>query len=58
MSRWVLIKTVLAGTGFAAGLAGMALDWRLLVWIGVGLLAGAFVLRFVGRGEPSSRGDA
>ena len=58
MSRWVAVKAAFAAAGFMAGLAGMALEVRPLVWTGVGLLAAAFVLRFVERRDPSSRGDA
>lgn len=51
MSRWFRIKAVLAAIGLALGLSGMALDLKLLVWIAVGLLGVAFLLRFV---EPRS----
>lgn len=40
-------KATLGGVGFVAGLAGMALDLRWLIWVGVGLLLAAFGLRFV-----------
>ena len=53
----MVVKAALAGTGFVTGLVGMALQLRFLVWIGVGLLAAAFVLRFAERGNPTPRGD-
>jgi len=43
------IKAWLGGAGLVAGLAGMALQWRWLVYVAVGLLLAAFVLRFAGR---------
>jgi membrane protein implicated in regulation of membrane protease activity len=42
-------KAWLGGTGLAAGLVGMALAWRWLVFVAVGLLVAAFLLRFAGR---------
>ncbi len=54
MTRIFVLKAALAGAGLVVGLAGMALALRWLVWIALGLLAGAFVLRFAERrnGEP------
>ena len=40
-------KASLAGVGFVAGLTGMALDLRWLIWVGVALLGAAFLLRFI-----------
>jgi hypothetical protein len=57
LTRWAAVKAALAAAGFAIGLAGMVLELRVLVSAGVGLLAGAFVLRFAERREPSPRGD-
>ena len=45
----VQLKVWVAAVGFIAGLAGMALERRWLVWVGVGLLGIAFLLRFAGR---------
>jgi len=42
------LKAAALGIGLAAGIVGMALALRWLVWIAVGLLAIAFLLRFVG----------
>jgi membrane protein implicated in regulation of membrane protease activity len=42
-------KAWLGGAGLVAGLAGMALAWRGLVYLGVGLLVAAFLLRFAER---------
>jgi len=47
-------KAWLAGTGLVAGLVGMALAWRWLVYVAVGLLVAAFLLRFTGRKPPPS----
>jgi hypothetical protein len=54
MTRLFVWKAALAGAGLVVGLAGMALAVRWLVWIAVGLVGGAFVLRFAARrnGEP------
>lgn len=41
------IKAGALGFALAAGIAGMALTLRWLVWVAVGLLAVAFLLRFV-----------
>ena len=49
MTRIVALKAWLGGIGLAAGMLGMASERRWLVWCAVGLLAGAFVLRFVER---------
>jgi uncharacterized membrane protein len=43
------LKVWTAGVGFALGLAGMAFERRWLVWVGVGLLGVAFLLRFAAR---------
>ena len=41
------LKAGAAGLGLAAGIAGMALSLHWLVWVAVGLLAVAFLLRFL-----------
>jgi hypothetical protein len=45
------VKAWIGGAGFVVGLVGIAvaIDW--IVWIGVGCLGAAFLLRFV---KPSS----
>jgi hypothetical protein len=48
-ARALQLKVGTAAVGFVAGLAGMAFERRWLVWVGVGLLGLAFLLRFVGR---------
>lgn len=40
-------KAALGGVGLVAGLVGMALDLRWLIWVAVALLLAAFLLRFV-----------
>ena len=49
MTRVFPAKAWLAGTGLVAGLVGIALAWRWLVYVAVGLLVAAFLLRFTGR---------
>lgn len=49
MNRWVVAKAWLGAAGLAAGIAGMALGWRWLVWSGLVLLAAAFMIRLVER---------
>jgi len=39
-------KASLGGAGLVAGLVGMAFEWRWLVYLAVGLLLVAFLLRF------------
>ena len=46
------LKVWAAITGFTTGLAGMALERRWLVVVGVGLLGLAFLLRFADRNRP------
>lgn len=41
------IKMWCGGLGFIAGLIGVALDLRWLVWVAVGLLGVAFLARFL-----------
>ncbi len=48
------LKILMAATGFTAGLAGMALERRWLVGVGIGLLGVAFLLRFAGGKRPAS----
>ena len=52
MTRWFVLKAWLSGSGLAVGLIGMATERRWLVWSAVGLLAPAFLLRFVERRTP------
>ena len=50
-----VLKAAFGGAGLGVGLLGMALEARWLVWIAVGLLGVAFLLRFAGRrGEPTN----
>lgn len=58
MSPWLRIKAGLAASGLVVGLSGMALDSRTFVWIAVGLLAVAFLLRFVEPRAPAARPGA
>jgi thiosulfate reductase cytochrome b subunit len=39
------IKAWLGGLGLGTGIVGMALEARWLVWLAIGLLLGAFLLR-------------
>ena len=51
MTRPFVLKAWLTGVGAATGLAGIALGTRWPVWVAVGLLAGAFLVRFAERGN-------
>lgn len=42
-----VLKAWLGGFGLVTGLAGMVLERRWLVWVAAGLLAVAFLLRFL-----------
>lgn len=44
--RFFVVKAWLGGVGLALGLAGVALDRGWVIWIGIALLATAFLLRF------------
>jgi hypothetical protein len=47
--RVPVAKAWLGGAGFVVGLVGMALGMRWIVWVAVGCLGAAFLLRFVKR---------
>ena len=49
----VTLKAWAFGLGLAIVLLGMALDQRWLVWVAVGFLAVAFLLRFLTRTSPT-----
>jgi len=49
VTRFFQLKAWLGGVGLGVGLVGIAIDVRWLVWVAVGLLSGAFLLRFVER---------
>ena len=49
MTRLFLAKAWLGGAGLVAGLVGMALEWRWLVFLAVAMLGVAFLLRFAER---------
>ena len=51
MSRFFVHKAWLGGAGLLAGLAGMASERRWLVWVAIGLLSAAVVLRVAERGR-------
>jgi hypothetical protein len=52
VTRFFRLKAWLSGVAVAFGLAGMAIERRWLVWLAVGLLSGAFLLRFGERTSP------
>jgi len=54
VTRWFVLKAWLSGSGLAVGLIGMATERRWLVWIAVGLLAVAFLVRFTERRGPAT----
>ena len=47
-------KAWLGGSGLAVGLLGIATQHRWAVWIAVGLMGAAFLLRFAQQKTPSS----
>ncbi len=53
MSRAFIAKAVLAAVGLTVGVAGMALEAQELVWVAIGLLVVAFVIRLVERRAPA-----
>jgi len=52
VTRFFQLKAWLGGVGLGVGLVGIAIDVRWLVWVAVGLLSGAFLLRFAERTPP------
>ena len=50
--RVATVKVWLGGVGLVIGLVGMALEIDWIVWVAVGLLGAAFLLRFLKRGMP------
>ena len=52
MTRLFVAKAWLGGAGVLVCAIGMAIGQRWLVWSAVGLLAPAFLLRFVQRRTP------
>jgi hypothetical protein len=56
VTRFFQLKAWLGGVGLVVGLVGIAIDVRWLVWVAVGLLTGAFLLRFVEQGSPPPPG--
>ncbi len=55
MNEQVIAKLVIAGAGIAVFLTGTRIESSLLRWMGIGLVAVAFLLRFVKRrgGSPA-----
>ena len=53
MTRYFAHKAALGGMGLVAGLFGMALGHRWLVWVAVAFLTVAFTLRFAERKVPN-----
>jgi hypothetical protein len=51
VTRFFAYKAWLSGTALVTGLFGIAIAQRWLVWVAVGLLGVAFMLRFAERGE-------
>ena len=49
MTRFFVHKAWLAGAGLVVGLAGMAQSASWLIWVAIGLVGAAFVLRLVER---------
>jgi hypothetical protein len=53
VTRLEAAKAWLGGLGFVLGLAGMALERHALVWVAVGLLGVAVLLRVSRRSGPA-----
>ena len=51
--RLFAIKAWLGGAGLMVGLVGMAIAQRWLVWVAVGLMGVAFLLRFAEKKSPA-----
>jgi hypothetical protein len=51
VTRFFAHKAWLSGAALVTGLFGIAIAQRWLVWVAVGLLGVAFMLRFAERGE-------
>ena len=49
MNEKLIAKLVITVAGIAVSLTGVRADSSLLRWIGIGLVAVAFLLRFLGR---------
>lgn len=45
MKPWVAVRGTLLVVALTVGVAGMALEWRALVWVAAALLAVAVVIR-------------
>jgi hypothetical protein len=54
VTRFFALKAWLGGVAVGVGLVGIATERRWLVWIAVGLLSGAFLLRFGEKTAPPS----
>jgi hypothetical protein len=52
VTRFFTLKAWLGAVGLGVGLVGIAIDRRWLVWMAVGLLSVAFLLRFGERRSP------
>lgn len=58
MSEKLIAKLVITVAGIAVFLTGVRADSALLRWIGIGLVAVAFLLRFLGgRAAPEKSDD-
>ncbi len=53
MTRFFVAKAWLGGAGLAVGLVGIAAGRHWLVWVAVGLLGVAFLVRFAERKSPA-----
>ena len=50
MTERMTAKLVIAAAGMAVFLTGVRMELGIVRWIGIGLVAVAFLLRFIGRG--------
>ncbi len=59
MNERTTAKLVIAVVGVAVFMTGVRLEMEVVRWLGIGLVAVAFLLRFIGRrNAPSAPDDA
>ena len=56
MNERMTAKLVIAAVGLAVFLTGVRLELVIVRWIGIALVAVAFLLRFIGRGTAPTPG--
>lgn len=51
-------RVAVALVGMVLAVAGIVLDNRIVVWVAIGVLAVAFILRYFAAGFPRGKGEA